>query len=274
MGSWKAPELKANPSPAALKAQGHTSLSSRISGARVGVGVNIYSHSIYSAVKYVFCGCQTQTQAVYVPNSPNHPEMCVLNPVFPSLQSGARGAAEKQQCAQQAAGSELGSLIPRLWLRGPRARSPPGSGAGAPVSLPRAPRGGRRPPVPPGPAAPPAPQSRGARSRCAAPGSPALASPPPAPRLVPGAPQRPGWTLSLHPEPGKRSGGEEEPGTPSGRSPRTGRRLSWAPLGRATMAFGKSHRDPFATSVGHLIGKGARGQTPGGGCGDRGTLPV
>lgn len=40
------------------------------------------------------------------------------------------------------------------------------------------------------------------------------------------------------------------------------RRISWARLPGATMAFGKSHRDPYATSVGHLIGKEVRGKTP------------
>lgn len=190
--------------------------------------------------------------------------MCVLNPLFPSLQRGARGAAEKAAICPAGGGIRAGVSHPQAVAPGPRARSPPGSVADAPYPCgARAPRGGRRPPVPPGPAAAPAPQPRGARSRCAAPGSPAPRPRPRAARRVPGAPQRPGGTLSLQPEPGKRSGGEEEPGTPSGWSPRTGRRFSWAPLGRAAMAFGKSHRDPFATSVGHLIGKGARGQTPG-----------
>lgn len=112
---------------------------------------------------------------------------CVfLTPYFPRYKGEQEAQQKKQRFAQQAAGSELGSLAPRLWLRGPRARSPPGSVADAPYPCrARAPRGGRRPPVPPGPAAAPAPQPRGARSRCAAPRSPARASPPP--RSSPGA---------------------------------------------------------------------------------------
>lgn len=40
------------------------------------------------------------------------------------------------------------------------------------------------------------------------------------------------------------------------------------------MAFGKSHRDPYATSVGHLVGKEARGVTSRLVWGTVGALPV
>lgn len=45
-------------------------------------------------------------------------------------------------------------------------------------------------------------------------------------------------------------------------------------LSGATMAFGKSHRDPYATSVGHLIGKEAQGVTSRLAWGTAGALPV
>lgn len=45
-------------------------------------------------------------------------------------------------------------------------------------------------------------------------------------------------------------------------------------LSGATMAFGKSHRDPYATSVGHLVGKKARGVISRLAWGTVGALPV
>lgn len=132
MGSWKAPKLKANPSPAALKA-----IPSRISRARVGVGVNICSYSIYSAVKYVFCGCQTQTQAVHVPNSHNHPEMWFLTPYFPRYKGerAAQGRSSKVPSRRRDPSWELSPPG-----RGPGApgEKPTWVGSGRPVSLPRA----------------------------------------------------------------------------------------------------------------------------------------
>lgn len=97
-----------------------------------------------------------------------------------------------------------------------------------------------------------------------------------APRPVPRARQWPARTHRLRPGPGKRSDEEEEPrGTErveSGTRARW-RRISWARLflRATTMAFGKSHRDPYATSVGHLIGKRAQGRRV---VGSRGAFPT
>ena len=52
---------------------------------------------------------------------------------------------------------------------------------------------------------------------------------------------------------------EEEPRARSGWSRRAVEADFLGGLSGATMAFGKSHREPYATSVGHLVGKEARG---------------
>lgn len=66
------------------------------------------------------------------------------------------------------------------------------------------------------------------------------------------------WRLSAATERWSR---EEEPRARSGWSRRAVEADFLGGLSGATMAFGKSHRDPYATSLGHLIGKEARGVT-------------
>lgn len=79
------------------------------------------------------------------------------------------------------------------------------------------------------------------------------------------------WRLSAA---AKRWSGEEEPRARSGWSRRAVEADFLGGLSGATMAFGKSHRDPYATSVGHLIGKEAQGVTSRLAWGTVGALPV
>lgn len=65
------------------------------------------------------------------------------------------------------------------------------------------------------------------------------------------------WRLSAAAERWSR---EEEPRAPSGWSRRAVEADFLGGFSGATMAFGKS-RDPYATSLGHLVGKEARGVT-------------
>lgn len=79
------------------------------------------------------------------------------------------------------------------------------------------------------------------------------------------------WRLSAAAEGWSR---EEEPRARSGWSRRAVEADFLGGLSGATMAFGKSHRDPYATSVGHLIGKEVRGVISLLAWGTVGALPV
>ena len=96
---------------------------------------------------------------------------------------------------------------------------------------------------------PDGPAARG-RCACARPLRRSRLRPSPHPRTQPGArrPAAAGGSAARGAEPGP-CGWSREP-----------RRRRPGPAPCATMAFGKSHRDPYATSVGQLIGK--RGTPP------------
>lgn len=159
------------------------------------------------------------------------------------------------------------SRIPTLWLRGgpaPRGREAPLVRSSLPASLSRAPRGGSRGRVPPGAcSSPSSPVPRGAWQvrwgPCPRPRVPAPAADSGCGRLVAAGQDTqppPGAREAL----GRRGGARDTERVESG-ARELRRRISWAQIPGATMAFGKSHRDPYATSVGHLIGKEVRGKT-------------
>lgn len=142
-----------------------------------------------------------------------------------------------------------------------RGEKPTWVGGGSPVSL--LARGEHLLLVPPGlgGASPQVP--RGARGRCAAAREPRPRVPAPAPLPGTGRPAAAGQIAQPPPGVweafGRRGGARDTVRVESGaREP--WRRFSCTRLSTATMAFGKSHRDPYATSVGHLIGKEARGE--------------